>query len=95
MKHPVVELTSEGSWNFVRGFIFRAAIEKRSKDAWQVEDKFTPYGKETLAKLVTFLQVRSFSPYFSTDLSSLLTRGVILSERSLPLRPSGSCPDPK
>ncbi|KAI6047123.1 acyl-CoA dehydrogenase/oxidase [Pisolithus marmoratus] len=36
-KHPVVELTSEASWNFV-------------------EDKFTPYGKETLAKLVTFLQ---------------------------------------
>lgn len=36
-KHPVVELTSEASWNFV-------------------EDKFTPYGKETLAKLVAFLQ---------------------------------------
>ncbi|KAI6105523.1 acyl-CoA dehydrogenase/oxidase [Pisolithus sp. B1] len=36
-KHPVVELTSEASWNLV-------------------EDKFTPYGKETLAKLVTFLQ---------------------------------------
>ncbi|KAI6164922.1 acyl-CoA dehydrogenase/oxidase [Pisolithus thermaeus] len=36
-KHPVIELTSEASWNFV-------------------EDKFTPYGKETLAKLVTFLQ---------------------------------------
>lgn len=36
-KHPVVELTSEASWNLV-------------------EDKFTPYGKETLAKLITFLQ---------------------------------------
>ncbi|KAL4075801.1 acyl-CoA dehydrogenase/oxidase [Scleroderma yunnanense] len=36
-KHPIVELTSEGSWNFI-------------------EDKFTPYGKETLAKLVAFLQ---------------------------------------
>ncbi|KAF9246984.1 acyl-CoA dehydrogenase/oxidase [Melanogaster broomeanus] len=35
--HPVVELTSEASWNLI-------------------EDKFTPYGKETLAKLVTFLQ---------------------------------------
>lgn len=36
-KHPVVELTSEASWNLV-------------------ENKFTPYGKETLAKLITFLQ---------------------------------------
>lgn len=36
-KHPVVELTSEASWNLV-------------------EDKFTPYGKETLAKLIAFLQ---------------------------------------
>ncbi|KAG2158888.1 acyl-CoA dehydrogenase/oxidase [Suillus bovinus] len=35
--HPVVELTSEASWNLV-------------------EDRFTPYGKETLAKLVCFLQ---------------------------------------
>lgn len=35
--HPVVELTSEASWNLV-------------------EDRFTPYGKETLAKLVYFLQ---------------------------------------
>ncbi|KAG2043079.1 acyl-CoA dehydrogenase/oxidase [Suillus americanus] len=35
--HPVVELTSEASWNLI-------------------EDKFTPYGKETLAKLVYFLQ---------------------------------------
>ncbi|KAF8450777.1 acyl-CoA dehydrogenase NM domain-like protein [Boletus edulis BED1] len=35
--HPVVQLTSEASWNFI-------------------EDKFTPYGKETLAKLVAFLQ---------------------------------------
>ncbi|KAF8559047.1 acyl-CoA dehydrogenase NM domain-like protein [Imleria badia] len=35
--HPVVELTSEASWNIV-------------------EDKFTPYGKEILAKLVAFLQ---------------------------------------
>ncbi|KAG1755932.1 acyl-CoA dehydrogenase/oxidase [Suillus lakei] len=35
--HPVVELTSEASWNLI-------------------EDRFTPYGKETLAKLVYFLQ---------------------------------------
>ncbi|KAH7916737.1 acyl-CoA dehydrogenase/oxidase [Hygrophoropsis aurantiaca] len=35
--HPVVELTSEASWNLI-------------------EDKFSPYGKETLAKLVAFLQ---------------------------------------
>ncbi|KAG2152941.1 acyl-CoA dehydrogenase/oxidase [Suillus clintonianus] len=35
--HPVVELTSEASWNLI-------------------EDRFTPYGKETLAKLVHFLQ---------------------------------------
>ncbi|KAH0839695.1 acyl-CoA dehydrogenase NM domain-like protein [Lanmaoa asiatica] len=37
VNHPVVELTSEASWNLI-------------------EDKFTPYGKETLAKLVYFLQ---------------------------------------
>ncbi|KAG1820418.1 acyl-CoA dehydrogenase/oxidase [Suillus subaureus] len=36
-RHPVVELTSEASWNLI-------------------EDKFTPYGKETLAKLVYFLE---------------------------------------
>jgi len=35
--NPVVQLTSEASWNFI-------------------EDKFTPYGKEILAKLVAFLQ---------------------------------------
>ncbi|KAI9574917.1 acyl-CoA dehydrogenase/oxidase [Boletus coccyginus] len=37
VNHPVVELTSEASWNII-------------------EDKFTPYGKEILAKLVSFLQ---------------------------------------
>ncbi|KAN0097686.1 Acyl-CoA dehydrogenase/oxidase, N-terminal and middle domain containing protein [Tylopilus felleus] len=37
VNHPVVELTSEASWNLI-------------------EDKFTPYGKEILAKLVAFLQ---------------------------------------
>jgi len=37
VNHPVVELTSEASWNLI-------------------EDKFTPYGKETLAKLIAFLQ---------------------------------------
>ena len=30
-------------------------------DCPQVEDKFTPYGKETLAKLIDFLQVCSFA----------------------------------
>jgi len=37
VNHPVVELTSEASWNLI-------------------EDKFSPYGKETLAKLIAFLQ---------------------------------------
>jgi len=37
VNHPVVQLTSEASWNII-------------------EDKFTPYGKEILAKLVVFLQ---------------------------------------
>ncbi|KAH7887952.1 hypothetical protein F5I97DRAFT_1926357 [Phlebopus sp. FC_14] len=40
IQHPVVELTSEASWNL---------------PTYKVEDKFTPYGKETLAKLVKFL----------------------------------------
>ncbi|KAG6333505.1 hypothetical protein ID866_5581 [Astraeus odoratus] len=37
VRHPIVELTSEASWNLV-------------------EDKFTPYGRDILTKLVTFLQ---------------------------------------
>ncbi|THV03324.1 acyl-CoA dehydrogenase NM domain-like protein [Dendrothele bispora CBS 962.96] len=39
--HPVVEWTSEASWNMV-------------------EDKFSPYAKETLAKLIKFLEDEVF-----------------------------------
>lgn len=28
----------------------------------QIEDKFSPFAKETLAKLITFLEVRTFPP---------------------------------
>lgn len=33
------------------------SISQRKTHAIQIEDRFTPYGKETLAKLVYFLQV--------------------------------------
>lgn len=54
VNHPVVELTSEASWNLVR-VIF--VCTRHQVNSLQIEDKLTPYGKETLTKLVAFLQV--------------------------------------
>lgn len=52
--HPVVELTSEASWNLVR---VKFVCAQRLANGLKIEDKFTPHGRETLAKLVVFLQV--------------------------------------
>lgn len=52
--HPVVELTSEASWNIVRVVFVCPQLQF---NGLKIEDKFTPYGKEILAKLVIFLQV--------------------------------------
>lgn len=54
VNHPVVELTSEASWNLV-GVTFVCA--ERQVNGLKIKDRFTPYGKETLAQLVAFLQV--------------------------------------
>ena len=54
VNHPVVQLTSEASWNIVRVVFVCTQLQA---NGLKIEDKFTPYGKETLAKLVVFLQV--------------------------------------
>ncbi|KAG6890947.1 hypothetical protein C0995_000904 [Termitomyces sp. Mi166 len=51
--HPVTEYTSEASWAMVRSFKI-ALWHNLTPD--QVEDKFSPYAKETLAKLIAFLE---------------------------------------
>jgi acyl-CoA dehydrogenase len=52
--HPVVELTSEASWAVVRVLL---CFYTGTYLIAQIEDKFTPFGKETLAKLIAFLHV--------------------------------------
>lgn len=54
VNHPVVELTSEASWNIV---CVMPVCTQYQTNGLKIEDKFTPYGKEILAKLVSFLQV--------------------------------------
>jgi hypothetical protein len=54
--HPIVEFTSEASWALVR-ILYTLSRTTELKNLSQIEDKFSPYAKETLAKLISFVKV--------------------------------------
>ncbi len=67
--HPVAELTSSSSWAMVsRSSLLNDTGSDRFSQ-W-VEDKFSPYAKETLAKLIAFSEVRRVSQRYCLSNSS-------------------------
>ena len=74
--HPIEAITSPSSWGMVRAFSLDGELRPWSQvfmyvAGIQVEDKFSPYAKETLAKLIAFVEVRC--PHY--DYPSLCTHG--------------------
>ena len=55
--HPIEEITSPSSWALVSTTITVFQRPKFDSLGKQIEDKFSPFAKETLAKLITFVQV--------------------------------------
>jgi len=58
--HPVEEYIPAGTWAFVRNLCEYDGV--LADCLTQVEDKLTPFGKETLAKVVEFMNVRTALP---------------------------------
>jgi acyl-CoA dehydrogenase len=55
--HPVIAYTSEASWAMVSHRKQLQTNEMLTNNSFQIEDKFSPYAKETLAKVIQFLEV--------------------------------------